>query len=49
MMVKIQVTVLHPTHPKMIGEDFVGIEMDFISSLESFYLGNLHLKQFQFH
>ena len=32
MMVKIQVTVLHPTHPEMIGEDYIGIETDFISS-----------------
>ena len=32
VMVKIQVTVLHPTHPEMIGEDFIGIEMDFVSS-----------------
>ena len=32
VMVKIQVTVLHPTHPEMIGEDFIGIETDFISS-----------------
>ena len=39
MMVKIQVNVPHPTHPEMIGEDFIGIGMDFASSLESFYLG----------
>ena len=32
LMVKIQVTVLHPTHLKMIVEDYVGIEMDFIGS-----------------
>ena len=38
-MVKIQDAVLHRTHPEMVGEDFLGIEMDFISSLESFCLG----------
>ena len=32
VMIKIQVTVLHPTHPEMIGEDYIGIEMDFFSS-----------------
>ena len=32
VMIKIQVTVLHPTDPEMTGKDFIGIEMDFSSS-----------------
>ena len=29
-MVKIQDTVLHLTHPEMVGEGFLGIEMELL-------------------
>ena len=35
-MVKIQDTVLHPTHPEMVGEDLLGIEMDLLVLCKNF-------------